>query len=348
MKTNYKVLPLPPHFQETKELAGTLRRINYMALQAAAFNWRKQHHIMPAASDKNKIMFLIIDSQITFCQSDAELYVGGRDGKGAINDGLRVAGFIYRNLPLLTSLTVTLDTHKTFQIFLPPFWEDVDGNPPPPMTTIGEADILEGKWRPTLAAAHNAGGNFPALEKYVLHYVRTLAKKGQYALYIWPYHGMLGGVGHALIPEVEEAVFFHSLARGAQSNFEIKGGSSLTENYSVIEPEVMTDEEGRSVTEVNVKFLEMLDNFDAIIIAGEAKSHCVAWTIEHLLNKIQAKDPKLANKVYLLGDCSSAVVIPGTTIDFTDQAEAAYERFAAAGMNLVSSTDDIRDWPVFQ
>ena len=83
--------------------------------------------------------------------------------------------------------------------------------------------------------------------------------------------------------------------------------------------------------------------FDAVIIAGQAKSHCVAWTIDDLLTEIQAQDPKLAQKVYLLEDCTSPVVVPGV-VDFTNQANAAFQRFADAGMHLVKSTDAIESW----
>jgi nicotinamidase-related amidase len=52
------------------------------------------------------------------------------------------------------------------------------------------------------------------------------------------------------------------------------------------------------------------------------------------------QDPALAQKVYLLEDCSSPVVVPGV-VDFTDAADAAFQRFADAGMHLVKSTDAI-------
>jgi nicotinamidase-related amidase len=84
-------------------------------------------------------------------------------------------------------------------------------------------------------------------------------------------------------------------------------------------------------------------NFDAVVIAGQAKSHCVAWTIADLLDEIQATDPKLAQKIYLLEDCSSPVVVPGV-VDFTESAEAAYARFAEAGMHRVSSTEPLESW----
>ena len=94
----------------------------------------------------------------------------------------------------------------------------------------------------------------------------------------------------------------------------------------------------------NTRFLQKLLNFDAVIIAGQAKSHCVAWTIDDLLSEILTQDPNLAKKVYLLEDCTSPVVIPGV-VDFTPQADAAFERFAKAGMNIVQSTQAIADFP---
>jgi len=50
-------------------------------------------------------------------------------------------------------------------------------------------------------------------------------------------------------------------------------------------------------------------------------------------------DPQLAKKVYLLEDCTSPVVVP-EVVDHTDAADAAYERFAKAGMHVVKSTDN--------
>jgi nicotinamidase-related amidase len=88
------------------------------------------------------------------------------------------------------------------------------------------------------------------------------------------------------------------------------------------------------------RFIEKLQQFDRLIIAGQAKSHCVAWTVSDLFEDINAVDPELAKKVYLLEDCSSPVVVPGV-VDHTDAADAAYERFAKAGMHLIKSTQPI-------
>jgi nicotinamidase-related amidase len=86
------------------------------------------------------------------------------------------------------------------------------------------------------------------------------------------------------------------------------------------------------------RFIQQLQDFDRLIIAGQAKSHCVAWTVSDLLEDIALVDLELAKKVYLLEDCTSPVVVPGV-VDHTDAADAAYERFAKAGMHVVKSTD---------
>jgi nicotinamidase-related amidase len=87
-----------------------------------------------------------------------------------------------------------------------------------------------------------------------------------------------------------------------------------------------------------------VEQSQAVIIAGQAKSHCVAWTVADLLEGIKRRDEKLAKKVYLLEDCSSPVVVPGA-VDYTEAAEAEYQRFAKAGMHIVRSTELISNWP---
>ena len=155
---------------------------------------------------------------------------------------------------------------------------------------------------------------------------------------------MLGGIGHALVSAVEEAVFFHSIARLSQPDFKVKGDNPFTENYSVLSPEVTEGPTGEEIAQKNVGFIRELLDFDAVIIAGQAKSHCMAWTINDLLNEIRVSDRKLTEKVYLLEDCTSAVVIPGV-IDYTEQANAAFQKFSDAGMHIVRSSDPISSWP---
>jgi nicotinamidase-related amidase len=155
---------------------------------------------------------------------------------------------------------------------------------------------------------------------------------------------MLGGIGHALVSLVEEAVFFHSVARYSRPDFRIKGGNPLTEHYSVLGPEVTEGPHGKEIARKDRHLVEKLLEFDAVMIAGQAKSHCVAWTIDDLLTGIRENHIDLAKKIYLLEDCTSPVVIPDV-VDFSESADSAFRRFAEAGMNIVRSEDPIESWP---
>ena len=331
-------LPIPDFFDPAK--TGSVWRIPYEERARQARDWARQHKLEPVSVDAARTWLMLIDVQNTFCIPDFELYVGGRSGRGAVEDNARLSEFIYRNLGGITHITATMDTHQTMQVFHAVFFVDQNGNHPTPYSDIHVSDLKNGAWtfNPALASPFGIAPEYG--QQMMIHYAEELEKKGKYALTIWPYHAMLGGIGHALVSAVEEALFFHSIAREAQYDIEIKGDKPFTENYSVVGPEVLTGPMGETLGSHNQKFIEQLQGFDRLIIAGQAKSHCVAWTVQDLLNDINAVDPALAQKVYLLEDCTSPVVVPGV-VDHTDAANAAYERFAQAGMHLVKSTDSL-------
>jgi nicotinamidase-related amidase len=101
--------------------------------------------------------------------------------------------------------------------------------------------------------------------------------------------------------------------------------------------------DGDRLGEKNTDLIAKLLTFDAVVVAGQAKSHCMAWTIDDLLEEEDAGE-RLAERTYVLEDCTSPVVVPGV-VDYTDEADAAFERYAAAGMHVVRSTDPIESWP---
>jgi nicotinamidase-related amidase len=276
---------------------------------------------------------LLVDPQNTFCLPEFELFVGGPSGQGAIEDTIRLCEFIYHHLDRVTQIVVTMDTHQIVQIFHPIFWIDGKGEHPEPMTEIGARDVERGIWRVNPALA-----DYRSLQDRALHYTRELEKNGRYRLTVWPYHSLLGGIGHAIVSSLEEAIFFHAIARQSQPHFEIKGRDPLTENYSALRPEVVGNDPGETVARENTPLLKRLLAFDRVLVAGQAKSHCVAWTVEDLWQSSIPHDPEFVKKIVLLEDCSSPVVIRGA-IDFTERAATAYRRFAAAGMRVTGSVD---------
>jgi nicotinamidase-related amidase len=338
----HKELPLPALFEPQK--VSQVWRVPYEERAAEARAWAKEHHLLPNKHDRFNIALVLIDVQNTFCIPGYELYVGGRSGTGAVDDNNRLVQFIYHNLGAITHISLTLDTHQATQIFHPIFLVDENGEHPAPYTLVTAEDIQNGRWRFNEILAEDLGIDANYGQTQLEHYTSQLSQKGKFDLTIWPYHAMLGGIGHALVSSVEEAVFFHTIARASQPDFEIKGANALTEHYSAIGPEVLSGPEGESLGEKSDKIFKKVQDYDAVVFAGQAKSHCVAWTIADLLDQIRSYDPQLAGKVYLLEDCTSPVVVPGA-VDYTDQATVAFENFAEAGMNVVRSTEPISSWP---
>ena len=338
----FKEFPIPSHFNSEK--MGEVWRVPYQERAAEAEKWAKEHNIQPSSKDKFRICLLPVDVQNTFCIPGFELYVAGRSGTAAVDDNRRLCEFIYRNLGVITEICPTMDTHQAIQIFHGIFLTNDKGEHPSPFTLISEEDVKRGIWKFNPAVGHTLGISEKEGQRYLERYTRELKGGGRYDLTIWPYHAMLGGIGYALVSSIEEAIFSHTIARYSQADFQVKGNNPQTENYSILGPEVLYDMNGKQISQRNTRFIEKLLQFDAVVIAGQAKSHCVAWTIDDLLRDILVRDKRLAQKVYLLEDCTSAVVVPGV-IDYTDQADAAFRRFAEAGMHIVRSTEFLVSWP---
>lgn len=345
---------------------------NQVALMAAASFARRKDKVTLAPTDKTRVHLLIIDAQRDFClpwderrQRGGTLYVGGRSGRGAIEDSVRLAQFVYKNAHRITGITTTLDTHFAYQIFFAPFWQTSDGQPlqPHTMIVVGEGGQLNNVYpdgtliyrgvRPAVEAAHaveGVNGNYSWLFSQAKHYCEELERGNKYKLYLWPPHCQLGSDGHALAGVIHEARYYHSLLRGTQSVCETKGGNPLFECYSVFGGEVLTRFDNQGVLgQRNTDIIAKLLANDAVVVAGQAASHCVKSSIVDLLWDIQKQDASLARKVYVMGDCMSAVAVPdgkgGFMADFTQNAQDALDLFANAGMNLVKSTDSMESWP---
>ena len=334
-------LPLPAHFDADR--VGEVWRVPYEDRAREASTWADEHSLGRAADDSFRLCVLAVDIQNTFCIPDFELFVAGRSGTGAVDDNRRLCEFLYRNLGEITQVFPSLDTHRAMQVFHAIWLVDERGDHPAPYTLVSAEDVATGRWRLNGAVAEALGIDIDYAERHLAYYPRRLAEGGKYDLTVWPYHAMLGGIGHALVSAVEEAIFFHGLARYSSPDFQVKGDNPLTEHYSLLGPEVTEGPDGDRLGGKNTELIEKLLTFDAVVVAGQAKSHCLAWTIDDLLDDEDVRE-RLAERTYLLEDCTSPVVVPGV-VDYTDEADAAFERYAAAGMHVVRSTEPITTWP---
>ncbi|MFH1098783.1 MAG: nicotinamidase [Candidatus Uhrbacteria bacterium] len=352
--SNAKGLPIPS-FYDAKHAREWGYRPDLQKVFEAAMDYRRRFGVKPAASARARVHVVGIDDQKDFGLPEGSLYVAGRNGTGAMDDSARFVEFMYREVGVITDVSMTMDTHFLFQIFFASFWQDEHGEPLTPHTLVVvengrlvnkglDGKTLHESVLPRPAVASMLGIDYGWLTKQVKFYCEELAKGGKYVLYLWPYHCVLGTDGHALVGVIAEAQAFFSFLRERQSLIEVKGGNPLTENYSVLRPEVLPRWDGKgAIGQRNTAFIETLMASDVVVFGGQAASHCVKSSIEDFLGEILAKDPALAKKVYILEDCMSAVVVPGA--DFTPQAEAALQKFRDAGMHVVKSTTPIADWP---
>lgn len=234
-----------------------------------------------------KIHLVVIDPQVDFCDPRGNLYV-----KGADKDMERLAGMVKRLGKKLDDIHVTLDSHHLVHIAHPIFWKNSAGDNPKPFTIITAQDVRDGTW--TTAK--------PGLFKSAKNYVEQLEKNARYPLCIWPPHCVIGTVGQTIYPVLNNALL--EWCRGfAAVDFVTKGSNILTEHYSAIVADV--PDANDPSTQMNVNFLNTINEADIVLLAGEARSHCLANTGRDACNYFS--DDSLVKKLVLLTDATSDV-----------------------------------------
>ena len=285
----------------------------------AAVNAGIARRLPAAGEDALKVALVLVDMQVDFIHRDGALSV-----PGAIDDCRRVIEWIYRNVGRISKIFLSLDSHYPLQIFFSTWWRDADGNHPPPNTIISASDLEGDRWQPVYES------------EWSRQYVAQLEEQHRKQLMIWPYHTMVGTVGHNLSPSLYEAICYHSAARGSQPAKLIKGSIPRTEHYSILEPEVKVADHPQG--EVNHALLRELDKYDLIYLAGQAKSHCVLETVNSIM-RAWAPRPAQIKRLRILEDGMSSVVVPD--IDFDALADAAYQRHRDDGLAFKRTTEAI-------
>lgn len=244
-----------------------------------------------------KIHLVIIDPQNDFCDlpEDYRPFVSTVPAlpvAGAHADMQRLAALIEQGGAGLSAITVTLDSHQHVDIAHPTFWCQGDGSAVAPFTEIRAADVAAGRYRPRLAEA------LPR----VLAYLEALEANGRYVHMVWPVHCEIGSWGHNVHDDVRRAYNRWEEARVGSVGKVLKGSNPWTEHYSALKAEVPVADD--PATQLNLALVDRLRQADRLLIAGEAGSHCVKATTEHLVDNFAAAD---LGKLVLLSDCMSPV-----------------------------------------
>lgn len=252
-------------------------------------------------------ILLIIDAQNDFCAPTGSLSV-----PGAAADMLRLAKFIVQQKHTLGHILLPMDTHQYNDISHPYFWEDSYGEHPAAFTQITAADVKKGRWIARFDP------------KQSLKYLETLEANGDFSHVIWPIHCIEGSEGAAIYPPLLDAI--HEWCKlGNQFNTLLKGQNPFTEHFGLLEANVV-DPNDQS-TQTNVSLINILRQFDTIYIAGEAKSHCVAYTLKQL-----TAYPDIIKKLNILENCMSVVT------GFEHAADGIFETVYSMGARKTDRT----------
>jgi nicotinamidase-related amidase len=264
---------------------------------------------------------LIIDPQNDFCDLPRACWPTGSTGPalpvtGAHADMQRLASWIQRHGAQLDGICITLDSHQAYDVAHPAFWQQRDGSVLAPFTAIAAAQVRAGDFAPRDASA------LPR----VLQYLDALEAEGRYQLMVWPLHCEIGSWGHGVHAEVLTACRDWQASQHRAVHHVFKGMNPWTEHYSAIRAEVPDPQDPE--TGLNQVLLARLARCEQLVIAGEASSHCVRATTEHI-----AQHGGLApEQLVLLSDCMSPVA------GFEAAHAAFLQQMAELGVRCTSST----------
>jgi nicotinamidase/pyrazinamidase len=262
-------------------------------------------------SGGNTIALLLIDPQ-----NDFVLPTGSLSVPGAQADCDRLARAISENKEKISDIFVTLDTHERYHIAHPIFWTNDRGEHPKPFSTITPEDVNGGVWRTTR----------PAHAAWAKDYVAKLKAGGRFQLTIWPEHCLIGSTGHAVYDPLHQAIHEWEACHQTGTTFVMKGNNAFTEHYSAIKAEVTMPEDPR--TYLNTLLIQQLLKYDMVVIAGEALSHCVNFTVRDLVGNISRAD---LQKVVIVSDgCSPVRGFEAAANKFTTDMAKLGIRFASA------------------
>ena len=277
---------------------------------------------------KKTIQLLLIDPQNDFCDVPADWCpIDPLTGQartpalpvaGAHADMLRLAELIRAGAGGISAITLTLDAHHRFDIAHPTFWQTGTGGPVAPFTPIAAAQVRDGSFAP----------KDPAMRPRALAYLDALARRGRYTLMVWPVHCEIGSWGQAIHPALKAACNDWEDQHLAVAQKISKGSNPWTEHYSALQAEV--PDANDAATQLNRALIADLDRASLILIGGEASSHCVRATTEHLVDNLPSGQPE---KLVLLTDCMSPVA------GFEAQHSAFLADMARRGLRLATSAD---------
>jgi nicotinamidase-related amidase len=204
--------------------------------------------------------------------------------------------------------------HNIDDIAHPSYWINSESKHPEPFTNITVEDFESGKW-----VTKSYDDHFQTLE-----YLKILKTKNKFTHTIWPVHCVAGTYGSNIFSTLN--IGLQKWSNHTRKNFKsyIKGMDRNSEHFGIFQ-----SEDGKS--EFNYELLDKFSDCQRILVAGQAKSHCVATSLKQMFDA----NPRYIKKTILLTDTTSNV----TGCEYI--ADGIYNELREAGMKEMTTIDFI-------
>lgn len=241
---------------------------------------------------KLKVALLIIDADNDFVDPHGTLYVPKADEAMK-----KLSKWLENSGDIIDAVYASQDAHSISHIGHPWFWKKLS-DPKKPVTDVTYDDIVKRKVVPRFLPEDSA--EYEEVIDYMLFLNETNKKYN-----IWPIHSIDGSWGQSFPTYLSEALNQWSL----NNNFKTwtiirKGQEELREMHSIFTYSFpLFRKVGPAET---LKYLEILQIYDKILIAGQAKDYCVVESIKDMI------DPNLCetnfdNKLIFIKDALPAI-----------------------------------------
>jgi nicotinamidase-related amidase len=280
---------------------------------------------------KRSLHLLVIDPQNDFCDLPADwLPVDPATGgvlrpalpvAGSHADLQRVARLIEQGGTGLSAISITLDAHHRLDIAHPTFWQQADGAAVTPFTQIEAAQVRAGTFLPRDPQRCRA------------HWPISMPWKPPGATASWSGRCTARSAAGAVRSTPVCAAYngWEERTLGVVTKLG-KGSNPWTEHYSAVMAEVPDEDD--PATQLNRGFIATLAQADTVYITGEAGSHCVRATTEHIAANLDAAGRA---RLVLVTDCMSPVA------GFEAQYQDFLVAMSQAGVRLATSEQVLQE-----
>ena len=186
-----------------------------------------------------------------------------------------ITELIYKNYNDIEDIFILSLCSVFIQIFNQTFWISKNGVYPSIGSTIYLKDVREEKWIINPTVVKNLYFNdMNSCRNFVIDYLNSAENSGN-KLVIKPFRTLISSIDSAIIPLVEESVFYYSCIKGRQPIYENELFSPLGEYKSFFSPIGKNAVYGSLILKSKYSILGLLKNYEKIFFVGEKKERII-------------------------------------------------------------------------